>query len=172
MFSFLCGVLLVLFSFCTKISADTPANCMYEEIRGSWLFSVGQGGHDNTIDCSKEFSVVSELRVDLLFPDIAMDENGNKGFWTMIYNQGFEVVINDKKYFAFSAYKQSGSVVTSLCDQTLNGWNHDVGKYKPGNWVATRVRSLIGSTFFSSLYWLEYFHNAEKLHIEEKTLNT
>ena len=135
MFSFLCGVLLVLFSFCTKISADTPASCMYEEIRGSWLFSVGQGGHDNTIDCSKEFSVVSELRVDLLFPDIAMDENGNKGFWTMIYNQGFEVVINDKKYFAFSAYKQSGLVVTSLCDQTLNGWSHDVAKYKPGNWA-------------------------------------
>ena len=134
-FSLLGGVLLVLFSFCTKISADTPANCMYEEIRGSWLFSVGQGGHDNTIDCSKEFSVVSELRVDLLFPDIAMDENGNKGFWTMIYNQGFEVVINDKKYFAFSAYKQSGLVVTSLCDQTLNGWSHDVAKYKPGNWA-------------------------------------
>ena len=38
--------------------------------------------------------------------------------------------------------------------------------------LATRVRSLIGSTFFSSLYWLEYFHNAEKLHIEGKTLNT
>ena len=134
-FSLLSGVLLVLFSFCTKISADTPANCTYEEIRGSWLFSVGQGGYNNTIDCSKEFSVVSKLRVDLLFPDIAMDENGNLGFWTMIYNQGFEVVINDKKYFAFSAYKQSGSVVTSLCDQTLNGWSHDVAKYKPGNWA-------------------------------------
>ena len=134
-FSLLSGVLLVLFSFFTKISADTPANCTYEEIRGSWLFSVGQGGYNNTIDCSKEFSVVSKLGVDLLFPDIAMDENGNLGFWTMIYNQGFEVVINDKKYFAFSAYKQSGSVVTSLCDQTLNGWSHDVAKYKPGNWA-------------------------------------
>ena len=38
--------------------------------------------------------------------------------------------------------------------------------------LATTVRSLIGSTFFSSIYLLEYFYNAEKLHIEEKTLNT
>ena len=46
------------------------------------------------------------------------------------------------------------------------------GNTNPETGLATTVRSLIGSTFFSSLYWLEYFHNAEKLHIEGKTLNT
>ena len=42
----------------------------------------------------------------------------------------------------------------------------------PETGLATRVRSLIGSTFFSSIYLLEYLYNIEKLHIEEKTLNT
>ena len=126
---------LFLLSFCAVISADTPANCTYEEIRGTWTFSVGEGGNDNTIDCSKEFKVVSELQVDLLFPDIVMDGDGNLGFWTMIYNQGFEVQLNGKKYFAFSAFEKSGQKVVSLCDKTLQGWSHDAAKYKPGNWA-------------------------------------
>ena len=42
----------------------------------------------------------------------------------------------------------------------------------PETGLASTVRSLIGSTFFSSLYLLEYFYNAEKFHIEGKTLNT
>ena len=42
----------------------------------------------------------------------------------------------------------------------------------PETGLATTVRSLIGSIFFSSLKLLEYFYNAEKLHIEGKILNT
>ena len=129
------SVVLFLLSFCTVISADTPANCTYEEIRGTWMFSIGEGGNDNTIDCSKDFKVVSELQVDLLFPDIVMDGDGNLGFWTMIYNQGFEVQLNNKKYFAFSAFEKSGENVVSLCDKTFHGWSHDAAKYKPGNWA-------------------------------------
>jgi len=35
-----------------KSNADTPANCTYEEIKGKWVFSVGDGGKDKTVDCS------------------------------------------------------------------------------------------------------------------------
>ena len=128
------AVCVFLLSSCISVNADTPANCTYEEIRGTWLFSIGEGGHDNTIDCS-EFKSASELQVQLLFPDVAVDSEGNVGFWTLIYNQGFEIQINGKVYFAFSAYEKSGQKVVSYCDRTLNGWSHDIAEYKPGNWA-------------------------------------
>ena len=44
----LCSLLL-LFAYS---SADTPANCSYKEITGRWVFFVGEGSKDRTIDCS------------------------------------------------------------------------------------------------------------------------
>ena len=34
--------------------ADTPANCTYEELLGSWVFQMSQGGRDKDINCSDE----------------------------------------------------------------------------------------------------------------------
>lgn len=74
------------------------------------------------------------LNVVLEFPNTAIDEFGNTGFWTLIYNQGFEIVLNGRKYFAFSYYEQNGDNVTSYCHKTFPGWSHDVG-VNPVNWV-------------------------------------
>jgi len=124
MAAMLCLILsLTLFMGMSK--ADTPANCSYEDIRGSWTFSVGEGGQGREVDC-KSFDVKSQFHVKLSYPDIVTDELGNVGFWTIIYNQGFEVVIHGRKFFAFSKYEGSGPNATSYCDQTLNGWSHDV----------------------------------------------
>ncbi|XP_069141870.1 dipeptidyl peptidase 1-like [Argopecten irradians] len=106
-------------------NADTPANCTYDDIRGTWMFQIGQADSTNKLDCTVMPETVSTLTVTLLYPNEAVDQFGNKGFWTLIYNQGFEVVIRNRKYFAFSMYKQDGKNVTSFCDQTLNGWSHD-----------------------------------------------
>ena len=38
--------------FLASSHADTPANCTYKEILGRWIFFVGEGNKDRTIDCS------------------------------------------------------------------------------------------------------------------------
>lgn len=120
-------VALLCFACCADFSgADTPANCTYEEIRGDWVFYIGKSSQDKNIDCSKLTTYQYKFRVTLEYPDVAIDEFGNTGFWTLIYNQGFEVVVHGRKFFAFSNYTGTSENATSYCDQTLPGWTHDV----------------------------------------------
>lgn len=116
--------------------ADTPANCTYEDLVGTWVFHEGPRGNDNTLNCSEEVNITSAMNVKLLFPNIAVDDDGNTGVWTLIYNQGFEIELNHRKYFAFSLYEQNGTDVTSICSHTMWGWAHETGVH-PSDWSCT-----------------------------------
>lgn len=51
----LCGALLCLFLFLIEDSwGDTPANCTYEDLLGTWVLQMSKGGHDRSINCSAE----------------------------------------------------------------------------------------------------------------------
>jgi hypothetical protein len=76
-----------------------------------------------------EANVSSTVTITLDFPNIASDDEGNLGFWTIIYNQGFEVEVNHRKYFAFSKYDANNS----YCSETQWGWAHDNG-VNPSDW--------------------------------------
>lgn len=105
---------------------DTPANCTYEDLLGTWVFQVSKGGHDKTLNCSAEAVGESSVTVTLEKLSVATDELGSTGFFTLIYNQGFEVVLGGYKWFGFFKYSDDGHEVISYCDQTLPGWVHDV----------------------------------------------
>ncbi|XP_069955908.1 dipeptidyl peptidase 1-like [Cherax quadricarinatus] len=105
--------------------ADTPANCLFEDIRGSWTFSETERNGDHTINCDTLGSIVYTKTFTLNFPNTVTDELGNQGTWNIIYNQGFEVNINERSYFAFSYYEGNFTSSVSYCDRTLNGWSRD-----------------------------------------------
>ncbi|XP_064632562.1 dipeptidyl peptidase 1-like isoform X2 [Lineus longissimus] len=117
---------LLFLGFLGVTNADTPANCTYMDMLGTWSFSMCSGGHDNTINCTRMGLISQKITVTLMYPDVAQDAYGNQGFWTLIYNQGFEVVINGRKFFAFSKYEGTGEHVTSFCNDTLPGWSHNL----------------------------------------------
>ncbi|XP_037581859.1 dipeptidyl peptidase 1 [Dermacentor silvarum] len=106
------------------VAGDTPANCTYDETRGWWTFTEGPRDGDRNVDCDNwtPGRDATKIRVFLEFPNLATDDLGNRGTWTLIYNQGFEVVINFRRYFAFSNYSRS----ESFCSSTKAGWAHDI----------------------------------------------
>lgn len=128
-----------------SVRADTPANCTFEDVQGTWNFYETERNGDRTIDClnNNQATGLQKIQIQLLHPNVAVDQYGNKGHWTMIYNQGFEVTVNQRIYFAFSHYAQNGSEVISFCDRTLAGWSHDVLTH---NWACFSGRHTVAKT--------------------------
>lgn len=42
----------VLVAVLAVVAGDTPANCTYQDVVGQWIFQVGEGGNDRTINCT------------------------------------------------------------------------------------------------------------------------
>ncbi|XP_047372792.1 dipeptidyl peptidase 1 isoform X1 [Sciurus carolinensis] len=123
--SLLAGLLLLLCGICT-VRCDTPANCTYPDLLGTWVFQVGPVGSHRDINCSVMETPEKKVVVHLKKLDTAYDDFGNSGHFTIIYNQGFEIVLNDYKWFAFFKYETKGSRAISYCHETMPGWVHDV----------------------------------------------
>ena len=108
----------------TPALADTTANCTHDDYEGNWVYSFGEVLPQPTgpsVNCSADFAVVQTLGITLSGLNGAQDGQGNKGNWTMIYNQGAEVWINGNIMFAFASYDASGSF---NCKKSMPGWVH------------------------------------------------
>ncbi|EHB15731.1 Dipeptidyl-peptidase 1 [Heterocephalus glaber] len=123
--SLLAALLLLLLGL-RGVRCDTPANCTYPDLLGTWVFQVGPGGSGRDVNCSAMEPPEKKVAVHLKKMDTAYDDFGNTGYFTIIYNQGFEIVLNDYKWFAFFKYETKGSKVISYCQETMTGWVHDV----------------------------------------------
>ncbi|CAH8558955.1 unnamed protein product [Heterobilharzia americana] len=118
MFNCMIYFVVVVIAYFRLIKSDTPANCTYEDAHGRWMFHVG----DHQTKCSERFKPKQSVVINLLYPDIATDASGNRGHWTLIYNQGFEVTINHRKWLIIFSYKSNGDF---NCHKSMPMWTHD-----------------------------------------------
>jgi len=105
--------------------ADLPVHCENVKALGEWTLSLSDNNFFNNVSCAS-FTIKSYYKVTLKEPHIAIDQDGNQGFWTYIYDQGFELVINGRKYFTFAYYEVHNGTVVSYCDRTFHGWYHNI----------------------------------------------
>ncbi|VDN15176.1 unnamed protein product [Dibothriocephalus latus] len=98
-------------------------------------------------------SVKKDAQVELtfLYPNLVHDDFDNRGTWTLIYNQGFEATIANRKWlFMFAFDNKTGE---SICDKTLTGYSHNVvGKQF---WQFEAVKKVHSDNFLGFSYALQ-----------------
>lgn len=69
------------------------------QVVGKWRFLLGGLNETQSTNCFERGSVQfqSQRVFALTEPDVAIDEGGARGFWTMVYDEGFEVHIGGMK---------------------------------------------------------------------------
>lgn len=116
--------MLAIGQFVSVSRADLPLHCLPEDVLGEWtLASDGATQkHAQTCGHSQPNNVASMLRVSSAEREkivavkeettvtlthhvednklIALGKDGQKGFWTMVFDEGFEVRLGGKRYFA------------------------------------------------------------------------
>ncbi|XP_030883743.1 dipeptidyl peptidase 1 isoform X3 [Leptonychotes weddellii] len=120
----LLAAFLLLLSGVGTAHCDTPANCTYPDLLGTWVFQVGAVGSQRNVNCSAMGPPEKKVVVHLEKLDTARDDLGNTGHFTIIYNQGFEIVLNDYKWFAF--FKDVTDFISQLFMQLGTVRVHDL----------------------------------------------
>merc|ERR1711959_148364 len=136
-------------------AADLPMHCIRDQVIGTWDFSVGAETtsmeNARKFDCGlaapksakgalMSFAESRKMTVKLSLPYTAIDTvTKEQGTWTMIYDEGMEIRIGGKKYFAYFKYdlKPSGKCV-STCSETVNGYVHKDDRSHWGCWKGKR----------------------------------
>jgi len=101
--------------------ADLPIDCRHADVVGLWEFSETKRDGDSSLTCDKLGAVEHTTFFEFVYPNIVTDEIGNVGTWTLVYNQGIEVNINERSYWAPFYYSSDGF----SCDSLSVGWARD-----------------------------------------------
>lgn len=117
-----CVQALVLCALAAAAVADIPAHCVRNQVLGEWTLSLSPkvaSFAETQGACDAAGPASTPLQVTLKNPDVAVTADGQTGFWTLVYDQGIELVLGSRKFFWYFAYTQEGSKVTSFCGKSL-----------------------------------------------------
>merc|ERR1712070_19802 len=148
--------LAIIVVFLDQSWGDLPVHCPHHVVKGTWEFTMSHGNQDKTLKCNEKpkqtsmcfygscwknkvlgepkFKHDAKWKVSLSDPNVAIatDHKGkqHKGTWTMVYDEGFEVNVNNKRFFAFSKFANG----KSECKSTWPGWHHDAKNPDKQSW--------------------------------------
>jgi len=157
---------LLLFAGPQQVLGDLPVHCLRHQLLGEWSFQLGaltpqrsSCGHqrpDNQdVQPSGVDSVASEKRVTLLDPNTATTAHDTSGSFTMIYDEAFEVKVENFTFLAFSRFELLGSPDSaskrnvSHCGETARGWYRDAARTGWGCYFARKVHQPVSLLYIA-----------------------
>ena len=138
--------LALLLSVFSLARADLPVHCEHSQALGEWVFHLSASNLAATFPSAKcdNFDVKTTLKLTLQLPNVAVDSAGHKGTFTLIYDEGVEVRIHGRKYFAFFKHTVDKKVhglfrFRSYCHRTETGTFHNNEGSQWGCFTAQKV---------------------------------
>jgi cathepsin C len=144
-------------AFAGRVAGDLPVHCLRHQVEGEWDFFMSETSnrrsscghaHPDTEEDQPLRDVMKSAeskRFELQSPNLVKTKEGQRGTWTMVYDEGFEVKVGEHTYFAFSNFTFQRDPVThekknmSHCGDTMVGWFHNAERTQFGCYHASKV---------------------------------
>ncbi|CAL6060694.1 Dipeptidyl-peptidase_I [Hexamita inflata] len=137
---------------------DTPATCFGDQVLGHWKVEISEfkTPQNDRVDCDANFTTKKVKYFELRAPNVAIDEDGFYGTWTMSYIQAIQVRLGGLDYLWYFNYTETPLLeikqirVNTYCTQHLStkAWVHEEGVAVPKHACirATNVKPLLDNT--------------------------
>jgi len=172
------------------VSADLPVHCLNHQISGKWRFTLGvlsekrsSCGHKHPdVEVGQparqivDSAAAGQVLMTLSKPNTVASTWGD-GHWTMVYDEGFEVNLQNMSFFAFSNFTFDGPKKSNVshCGQTMVGWYSTLNRSHFGCYYGVRdaepERPHVNTTApaspsaHSSLYDEPLDHKSQQKHV-------
>jgi len=145
---FLCISLLLSISLLSLLQpalSDLPIHCLRSQVIGEWTFQITRPqifqnyldtscGHYAPDDAAvsylalrDEFQPHMEFKFTLGEDYNVIGEGADQGSWTMMYDEGMDINVNNQQFLAFfEYYSEPNGKVMSYCGKTIVGWYHNL----------------------------------------------
>lgn len=135
------GLLLVLAITINTCKGDLPIHCVKSQVVGEWTLQISKPqivefpykmncGHESPDNPANSYLALrdsfksdTEFKVDLQ-DNTEVHHNGkNKGKWTMVYDEGLDIILDDHRFTSFFDYFPNATgQVMNHCGRTVVGW--------------------------------------------------